>query len=147
MGTLRIFELHTTQKLSFAEKMNNGEIVTVRFTPVVMFGRVEPSIFATNNEELAQKIMQRSDFGSYIHLKEEIVEVAKATDEPKSELDKLKAMLTDPDNAVYEDTVTSVQAANHWLQMTQKTVFVAKNPTAVKMEAAKKYNTIFTNWV
>lgn len=147
MGTLRIFELHTTQKLSFAEKMNNGEIVTVRFTPVVMFGRVEPSIFATNNEELAQKIMQRSDFGSYIHLKEEIVEVAKANDEPKSELDKLKAMLTDPDNAVYEDTVTSVQAANHWLQMTQKTVFVAKNPTAVKMEAAKKYNTIFTNWV
>lgn len=147
MGTLRIFELHTTQKLSFAEKMNNGEIVTVRFTPVVMFGRVEPSIFATNNEELAQKIMQRSDFGSYIHLKEEIVEVVKATDEPKSELDKLKAMLTDPDNAVYEDTVTSVQAANHWLQMTQKTVFVAKNPTAVKMEAAKKYNTIFTNWV
>ena len=69
MGTLRIFELHTTQKLSFAEKMNNGEIVTVRFTPVVMFGRVEPSIFATNNEELAQKIMQRSDFGSYILLR------------------------------------------------------------------------------
>lgn len=147
MGTLRIFTLKSSAKLRFVLQLDNGERVPVRFEPVVMFGRVEPSIYTTAREEVAKKIMERHDFNTFIFLKEEVVETEQATEEPKSELDKLKGMLSDPENAIYEDTVTSVQAANHWLQMTQKTVFVAKNPTAVKMEAAKKYNTIFTNWV
>ena len=147
MGTLRIFTLKSSAKLRFVLQLDNGERVPVRFEPVVMFGRVEPSIYTTAREEVAKKIMERHDFNTFIFLKEEVVEAEQATEEPKSELDKLKGMLSDPENAIYEDTVTSVQAANHWLQMTQKTVFVAKNPTAVKMEAAKKYNTIFTNWV
>ena len=147
MGILRIFTLKSSAKLRFVLQLDNGERVPVRFEPVVMFGRIEPSIYTTAREEVAKKIMERHDFGTFIFLKEEVVEVEQAAEEPKSELDKLKAMLLDPENAIYEDTVTSVQAANHWLQMTQKAVFVAKNPTAVKMEAAKKYNTIFTNWV
>lgn len=147
MGILRIFTLKSSAKLRFVLQLDNGERVPVRFEPVVMFGRIEPSIYSTAREEVAKKIMERHDFGTFIFLKEEVVEVEQAAEEPKSELDKLKAMLLDPENAIYEDTVTSVQAANHWLQMTQKAVFVAKNPTAVKMEAAKKYNTIFTNWV
>lgn len=147
MGTLRIFTLKSSAKLRFVLQLDNGERVPVRFEPVVMFGRVEPSIYTTAREEVAKKIMERHDFNTFIFLKEEVVEAEQAAEEPKSELDKLKGMLSDPENAIYEDTVTSVQAANHWLQMTQKTVFVAKNPTAVKMEAAKKYNTIFTNWV
>ena len=147
MGTLRIFTLKSSAKLRLVLQLDNGERVPVRFEPVVMFGRVEPSIYTTAREEVAKKIMERHDFNTFIFLKEEVVETEQATEEPKSELDKLKGMLSDPENAIYEDTVTSVQAANHWLQMTQKTVFVAKNPTAVKMEAAKKYNTIFTNWV
>ena len=147
MGILRIFTLKSSAKLRFVLQLDNGERVPVRFEPVVMFGRIEPSIYSTAREEVAKKIMERHDFGTFIFLKEEVVEAEQAAEEPKSELDKLKAMLLDPENAIYEDTVTSVQAANHWLQMTQKAVFVAKNPTAVKMEAAKKYNTIFTNWV
>lgn len=147
MGTLRIFTLKSSAKLRFVLQLDSGERVPVRFEPVVMFGRIEPSIYTTARDEVAKKIMSRHDFGTFIFLKEEVVEAESATEEPKSELEKLKSMLPDPENATYEDTVTSVQAANHWLQMTQKTVFVAKNPTAVKMEAAKKYNTIFTNWV
>lgn len=147
MGTLRIFTLQSPAKLRFVLQLDNGERVPVRFEPVVMFGRILPSIYTTERDEVAQKIMSRSDFGTFIFLKEEIVSEEQTVEEPKSEIEKLKSMLPDAENAVYEDTVTSVQSANHWLQMVHKTVFTAKNPTAVKMEAAKKYNTIFTNWV
>lgn len=134
-------------KLRFTLQLKSGERVPVRFEPVVLFGRVLPSIFTTARDEVAELIMARHDFGSTIYLREEVEEAKPEVEESKSEIDKLKALLADPENVVYETTVDSVQKANHWLQMTHKTVFVAKNPAAVKIEAAKKYNTIFSNWV
>lgn len=134
-------------KLRFTLQLDNGERVPVRFEPVVLFGRVAPSIYTTARDEVAEKIMARHDYGSLIYLREEVEAPEVKADEPKSEIDKLKALLPDPENVVYESSVNSVQSANHWLQMTHKAVFVAKNPAAVKIEAAKKYNTIFDNWV
>ena len=134
-------------KLRFTLQLESGERVPVRFEPVVLFGRVEPSIYTTARDEVAEKIMARHDFGSTIYLREEVAEPETKVEEPKSEIDKLKALLPDPNNATYEPSVTSVQTANHWLQMMHKSVFVAKNPAAVKIEAAKKFNTIFPNWV
>lgn len=146
MGKLRIFTLKCTAKYITAVKLKSGETVKVRFEPVVLFGRVEPSIFSTSNDEVAEKLMKLPTFNSFFFLKEEKETAQPATD-TRTEREKLEALLPDKEHAVHVDFVTSVQEANNWLQREHKETFKAKKPLAVKMEAAQKFNTIFDNWV
>ena len=58
----------------------------------------------------------------------------------------LDALLPDPDNAIREETVTSVASARAWLQANLDYVVPAgMKKDDIKIEAAKR-NVLFTQW-
>lgn len=116
----------------------------VEFLPAVYFGRIENATFSTNDPDIIEALKKNPDFGSLISIREqkqhaEIEETPTAAPTPES-------VLANPDSVVYEESVTSAATATLWLQKTHGEVFSSSKVADMKIEVARKYNTIFPNW-
>lgn len=143
MKSLTLFQLRDNRKYTTFVKTSKGE-VAINFCPVIKYGRVENSIFSTNNEEVIEQLKKHHWYGSLFSIKEEGKET---TAEVKSTASITpENSLSNPTEAIYEDSVTSAATATLWLQKTHGEVFESTKVADMKIEAAKKYNTIFPNW-
>lgn len=145
MKTLTIFKLHSNRKYTTFVKTSHGE-ACVRFEPVVMWGRVDDSIYGTNNEEIIEGLKQHPLYGSLIYIAEEGVEQdAPTVIEVPAEGDVF-SYLADPTNPIMEESVTSAATANLWVQKAHGETFSATKVADIKVEAARRFNTLFPNW-
>lgn len=143
MKSLTLFQLRDNRKYTTFVSTTTG-LVAVEFRPVIMFGRVDNSIYATNNSEVIEALKKHREYGSMFYIKEEGKET---TAEVKSTASITpENSLSNPTEAIYEDSVTSAATATLWLQKTHGEVFESTKVADMKIEAAKKYNTIFPNW-
>lgn len=153
MKSLTIFQLsHNRKYTTFAETSHGMQ--KVQFEPVVGFGYIKNSIFSTNDEEVIDALKKHREYGSLFSIQEEGREsdlprttstVAYPTSRPEETSD-LRSLLPDPEHVIEEPSVTSVQMANNWLQRNHNCVFEATRAKDIRIEAAKRYNVIFTNW-
>lgn len=147
MKSVTIFRLrHNRKYTTYVETKSNGR-VRVCFEPVIYFGRMERSMFSTNDEEVIEGLKKHREYGSIFYVEEEGKEEATASHAAvNSDAVDLRALLRDAGSAVEEQTVTSAQMANNWLQKHCGKVFEATRVRDMKIEAATKYNVIFVNW-
>lgn len=145
MKTLTIFKLHSNRKYTTFVSTSHGE-VCVRFEPVVMWGRVDDSIYGTNDEEVIEGLKAHPLYGSLIYIAEEGIEQdAPKVIETPAEGD-VYSYLADPTNPILEESVTSAATANLWVQKTHGETFSATKVADIKVEAARRFNTLFPNW-
>ena len=153
MKSLTIFRLsHNRKYTTFAETSHGMQ--KVQFEPVVGIGYIKNSIFSTNNEEVIAALKKHREYGSLFSIQEEgresdPIKVPSSVAYPAGRIEDssdLRSLLPDPEHVVEESTVTSVQMANNWLQRNHNCVFEATRAKDIRIEAAKKYNVIFTNW-
>lgn len=144
MKTLTIFKIHSNRKYTTFVNTSKGD-VCVRFEPVVMWGRIDECIYATNNEEVIDGLKKSPLFGSFIYIAEEGIEQDVQTPEVETEKTPYD-YLADPANAVNEESVTSASTAQLWLQKTHGEAFKATKVADIKIEAAQRFNTLFPNW-
>ena len=145
MKTLTVFKLNSNRKYATFVNTSKGEIC-VRFEPVVLYGRIENCIYGTNNEEIIEGLKQHPLYGSLIYIAEEGVEQdAPKVIEVPAEGDVF-SYLADPTNPIMEESVTSAATANLWVQKTHGETFSATKVADIKVEAARRFNTIFPNW-
>ena len=117
--------------------------VVVEFSPAVYFGHIENATYSTNNPEIIEALKKSTDFGSLISICEQTEDV-KVAETPI--VATPESSLSNPAEAIYEDSVTSAATATLWLQKTHGEVFSSSKVADMKIEAARKYNTIFPNW-
>lgn len=117
--------------------------VVVEFSPAVYFGHIENATYSTNNPEIIEALKKSTDFGSLISIREQ-TEGVKVAETPIAATPE--SSLSNPAEAIYEDSVTSAATATLWLQKTHGEVFSSSKVADMKIEAARKYNTIFPNW-
>ena len=117
--------------------------VVVEFSPAVYFGHIENATYSTNNPEIIEALKKSTDFGSLISIREQTEDV-KVAETPI--VATPESSLSNPAEAIYEDSVTSAATATLWLQKTHGEVFSSSKVADMKIEAARKYNTIFPNW-
>ena len=117
--------------------------VVVEFLPAVYFGHIENATYSTNNPEIIEALKKSTDFGSLISIREQTEDV-KVAETPI--VATPESSLSNPAEAIYEDSVTSAATATLWLQKTHGEVFSSSKVADMKIEAARKYNTIFPNW-
>ena len=116
----------------------------MEFLPAVYFGHIENATFSTNDPEIIEALKKSPDFGSLISIREQTEDVKAA--EPPIVANTPESSLLNPAEAVYEDSVTSAATAALWLQKAHGEVFSSSKVADMKVEAARKYNTIFPNW-
>ena len=117
--------------------------VVVEFLPAVYFGHIENATYSTNNPEIIEALKKSTDFGSLISIREQTEDV-KVAETPI--VATPESSLSNPAEAIYEDSVTSAATAALWLQKAHGEVFSSSKVADMKVEAARKYNTIFPNW-
>ena len=127
--------------VTFVETKKGREVV--EFLPAVYFGRIENATYSTNNPEIVEALKKSPDFGSLISIREQTEDV-KVAETPI--VATPESSLSNPAEAIYEDSVTSAATATLWLQKTHGEVFSSSKVADMKIEAARKYNTIFPNW-
>jgi hypothetical protein len=109
--------------------------------------------FSTNDKELQKAIEQSNAYGwDYILTQEEKeeekpLEKAQAEEPVKVVIEvDYKDFVTDKENLVEEQSVTTIQKAKMWLQANYGKTFKGTSKAEIKKEAAELYNTIFVNW-
>lgn len=145
MKSLTIFKLRHNRKYTTFIHTSKG-MVRVCFEPVVMWGRIDNSIFATGDEEVIEGLKQHREYGALFYIHEagkETVTAKKVEEGPSTDP---RTYLNDPSIAIEEPSVTSVATAALWLQKTHGEVFNATKAVEVKIEAARRFNTLFPNW-
>ncbi len=143
MKSLTLFQLRDNRKYTTFVPTTTGP-VAVEFRPIIMFGRVDNSIYATNNSEVIEGLKKHREYGSMFYIKE----VGKETDGEVKSVAPItpESSLSNPAETIYEDSVTSAATATLWLQKTHGEVFASSKVADMKIEAARKYNTLFPNW-
>lgn len=104
--------------------------------------------FTTSSEELQKAIENSVLFGTEIILAEETIKEEAPKQESKEMIPtNYREMLTDPDNAIEEPSVTTIQKAKMWLQANYGKSFKSTSKDEIKREAATTYNALFPNWL
>lgn len=102
----------------------------------------------TSDKELQEAIESNSRYGSEFVLLEETADVTEVKETPQEPvIVDYRSMLVDPENAIEEPSVTSIQKAKMWLQANHSKSFVGTSKDEIKREAAVVYNTLFPNWL
>ncbi|MBO7315493.1 MAG: hypothetical protein J6U49_07500 [Alistipes sp.] len=103
----------------------------------------------TSDKELQEAIENSPKYGNEIELLEETADVAKVEDKTPQEpvIVDYRSMLTDPENAIEEPSVTTIQKAKMWLQANYGKSFKSTSKDEIKREAATTYNALFPNWL
>lgn len=144
MKSLTIFKLRHNRKYTTFVATTSGS-VRVTFEPVVLWGRIENSTFGTVDEEVIEALKRHRDYGALFYISEEGKEDAPKVIETPAEGD-VYSYLADPTNPILEESVTSAATANLWVQKTHGETFSAAKVADIKVEAARRFNTLFPNW-
>lgn len=139
-----IFYNGGNHRFSTCFKKADGTLVTVTFEPPVLNGIVGRATYTTSDDELIALIKKSRHFGNTIFLLQEWQTETTTAEEPAE--NDYKSLCNDPDNIVEEMSVVDIATAQNWCQRTHSAVFSARKAETIKVEAAKKYNTIFPNW-
>lgn len=145
MKSLTIFKLCHNRRYTTFVNTSKGR-VRVCFEPIVMWGRIENSIYATANEEVIAGLKEHYEYGSLFYIQEEGVEDDVPKVEAPNKEGDIYSYLSDPENVIMEESVTSLATATLWVQKTHGEVFQATKAADVKIEAALRFNVIFPNW-
>ena len=113
------FYVLNNKKYRTSVRLRDGRLEAIRFEPEVYFGGIGQSTYTTSDPEVIEALKKPVD---------------------------LEALLPDPDNAIREETVTSVASARAWLQANLDYVIPAgMKKDDIKIEAAKR-NVLFIQW-
>ena len=145
MKSLTVFKLRHNRRYTTFVSTSKGT-VRVCFEPVVMWGRIGNSIFATANEEVIEGLKKHREYGAIFYIAEEGKSEDQYTPELAEEKKGIEDYLSDPSSALREESVTSAATAQLWLQKTHGEAFNATKAADIKIEAAQRFNTIFPNW-
>lgn len=134
-----IFTTRSPLDISFAVFVN-GKWQTVKFIAAAMYGVKSESLFVAE-DDLADAMKKHHWFGVNFFVKEEIKDVVE-DDAPKS----IEDDLTDPENAIIVESVTTKGMAVAYIQGMYGESFTATTVEDMKREAAQKWNVIFPKW-
>lgn len=119
--------------------------VKVQIAPPVFYGNVGEAYYITSNEDIAQALMKHPGYGAVFSL----ANVTEDTPIAKTEVveEKPEDLLTDAENAIYEESVTSKAKAVAYIQgMYDESFANTSSIEEMKKEAARRWNIIFVNW-
>lgn len=137
-----IFTTKSPLDISFAVCVN-GRWQTVKFIPAAMYGVKSESLFVAD-DELAEAMKRHHWFGVNFFVKEEVEEANGAVAEETEK--SIEDDLTDPENAIIVDSVTTKGMAVAYIQGMFGESFTATTVEDMKREAAKKWNVLFPKW-
>jgi hypothetical protein len=135
-----IFTTKSTKTIDISVKVN-GKSHRVSFMPSVLFGIKGESLYSTADEEITQALKNHKYYGVYFFLKSEDAPVL-INEEPKTIEDEL----TDIENAIIVESVTTKGMAVAYIQGMYGESFTATTVEDMKREAAQKWNVIFPKW-
>lgn len=140
---MTIFRLRHNRKYTTFVNTGHG-FIRVEFEPIVLFSRVENSIYSTSDDEVIAALKSRCEFGSLFYVEEDgQVMVSKAIDPVGP------SKVEDPtdDNKIHDKSVTSKNKAIAFLlDKFGETFASTANIEAMKKEALEKYNVVFDSW-
>ena len=129
--------------LSFTLKVN-GKNRKVKFISSALYGNKCESLFAAD-ADLAKAMKEHPFCGTYYHVKEEPKPVdAEVIEETKPKT--IEEELTEPENAIIVESVTTKGMAVAYIQGMYGESFTATSVEEMKREAAQKWNTLFPKW-
>lgn len=123
----------------------NGRTRWVKFTFPVIYGNKGKSTFSTCDKALIEALSSHPEYGSLFY----ILEAAEAemVDESTSMPSKpIEDELTDPENAIIVDSVTTKGMAVAYIQGMFGENFSETTVEDMKREAARKWNVSFPKW-
>lgn len=138
------FAIDDHRNLTLSIKVN-GRTRWVTFTFPVLYGNRGISTFSTNDPNLIEALKKHKEFGTLFYIKDGEPDVPTpnvVTQEPKS----IEDDLTDPENAIIVDSVTTKGMAVAYIQGMFGESFTATTVEDMKREAAKKWNVLFPKW-
>ena len=141
------FYVLNNKKYRTSVRLRDGRLEAIRFEPEVYFGGIGQSTYTTSDPEVIEALKEHYAYGITFWEKEQPITEAE-TEAPATNdmLTDLEALLPDPDNAIREETVTSVASARAWLQANLDYVIPAgMKKDDIKIEAAKR-NVLFIQW-
>lgn len=123
----------------------NGKFRSAKFTFPVIYGNKGVSTFSTDSVDMVNALKNHPDFNVVFFLKEEPNPmVAEVVEEVKPKT--IEDDLTDPENAIIVESVTTKGMAVAYIQGMYGESFTATTVEDMKREAAKKWNTLFPKW-
>ena len=138
------FYVLNNKKYRTSVRLRDGRLEAIRFEPEVYFGGIGQSTYTTSDPEVIEALKKHYAYGTTFWEKEPPAEAD--TSAPNDIPVDLEALLPDPDNAIREETVTSVASARAWLQANLDYVIPAgMKKDDIKIEAAKR-NVLFIQW-
>lgn len=138
------FAIDDHRNLTLSIKVN-GRTRWVTFTFPVLYGNRGISTFSTNDPNLIEALKKHKEFGTLFYIKDGEPDAPTpnvATQEPKA----IEDDLTDPENAIIVDSVTTKGMAVAYIQGMFGESFTATTVEDMKREAAKKWNVLFPKW-
>lgn len=109
--------------------------------PSVLFGVKGESLYSTADDAMVQALKNHKYYGVYFFLKSEDAPVL-INEEKKS----IEDSLTNPENAIIVESVTTKGMAVAYIQGMYGESFTATTVEDMKREAAQKWNVIFPKW-
>lgn len=138
------FAIDDHRNLTLSIKVN-GRTRWVTFTFPVLYGNRGISTFSTNDPNLIEALKKHKEFGTLFYIKDGEPDVPTpnvVTQESKA----IEDDLTDPENAIIVDSVTTKGMAVAYIQGMFGESFTATTVEDMKREAAKKWNVLFPKW-
>jgi hypothetical protein len=140
---MKTFKFTTGDSRSLAiHLIVNGRRVRVHIEPPVAYGFIDKAYYITNDEKIAEALKKHPNYGFLFHLESEVDDTPKVTEV----VVKPEDLLTDAENAIYEESVTSKAKAVAYIQGMYDESFTSTSVEEMKKEAAKRWNIIFVNW-
>lgn len=135
----RIYDLTTTVVV-------DGVQVVVRFTGGSRYSGTR-GFYITKDERIQKALEESNSFGKiYDEDKTYVIASAPKVDAPKEKVPTAEDMLQNPETAIRDTTVTSKAKAIAYVQGKFDATFVSNDIAKMKIEAAQRWNIIFTAW-
>lgn len=100
------FYVLNNKKYRTSVRLRDGRMEAIRFEPEVYFGGIGESTYTTSDPEVIEALKKHYAYGTTFWEKEPTAEAD--TSAPNDIPVDLEALLPDPDNAIREETITSV---------------------------------------
>lgn len=133
------YDLTTTVKV-------DGQQVVIRFTGGSRYSQTK-GFFITSDEPTQKALEKSASFGRiYVEDKSYSVASKPTVSAPKEKPATAEDMLQNPETAIRDTTVTSKAKAIAYVQGRFDASFVSNEIPKMKLEAAQRWNVLFTAW-
>lgn len=120
-----------------------GRREKVHIEAPVAYGITDKAYYSTSNEDIAEALKKHPYYGEQFRLESEVDDTPKEVEV----VVKPEDLLTDAENAIYEESVTSKAKAVAYIQgMYDESFANTSSIEEMKKEAARRWNIIFVNW-